>query len=100
MIVLCNPLTNRCKTVAGAARRFVVWPSQRQLEHQPPIAPLTAVELAEQAPHEPREHHRRAVVAGMSLGAALDVFERPHAVADDAQVVLPRDLALGLADAE
>src|SRR5439155_1885869 len=56
--------------------------------------------LAEQAAQQPREHHRQAVVAGTPLGSPLDIFERPHAVADDAQVMLPRDLALSLADAE
>ena len=57
-------------------------------------------DLAEQAAQEPGELHERAVVADPTLGAALNVFERRHRVAHDAQVALPRDLALGLADAE
>jgi hypothetical protein len=65
-----------------------------------PVVQPNDVDLAEQTAQEPREHHRQAVVAGTLLGSPLDVFERPHAVTDDAQVMLPRDLALGLADAE
>ena len=53
-------------------------------------------DLAEQAAQEPRERHRRAVVAGTSLGAALGIFERRQRVEHDAQVVLSRDLALSL----
>jgi len=56
--------------------------------------------LAEEAAQEPRELHGATVVARTSLGAALRVFERRHRVEHDAQVVFPRNLALGLADAE
>jgi Domain of unknown function (DUF4158) len=61
---------------------------------------LDGADLAEQAAQEPGEQRRRAVVAGTSLGDALGVFERRERVEHDAQVVLPRDLTRGLADAE
>ena len=61
---------------------------------------LGGADLAEQAAQEPGDLHERAVVAGLLLRSALGVLERRHGVAHDAQVVLPRDLVLGLADAE
>ena len=56
--------------------------------------------LVEQATQEPREHHRRAVVAAAAPCSSLHVLERRHRIVHDAQLVLPRDLALSLADAE
>ena len=61
---------------------------------------LGGADLAEQATQEPREHHRRAVVATAAFCSSLRVLERRQRVEHDAQVVLPRDLARGLADAE
>ena len=55
---------------------------------------------AEQAAQERGELHRHAVVAGTLLYPPLAVLERRHWVMHDAQVVLSRDLARGLADAE
>ena len=49
---------------------------------------LGGADLAEQPAQEPGELHGRAEVAGMLLGAALGVLERPHGFAHDAQVVL------------
>src|SRR5437660_1828362 len=103
-------LTNRPKTVACAAATVFVCDrlggnfSTSNLSPRSAIADSchidsTAADLAEQAPQEPREHHQQAVVAGTSssLGTALHVFDWPHGLEHDAQVVLPRDLALGLA---
>src|SRR5450631_4275437 len=61
---------------------------------------LGSADLAEQAAQKPDELHRRAEVADTLLYPALGVLERRHRVVHDAQVVLPRDLALGLADAK
>jgi hypothetical protein len=61
---------------------------------------LGGADLAEQAAQEPGDLHERAAVAGPLLRSALGVLERRHWVAHDAQVVLPRDLARSLADAE
>ncbi len=56
--------------------------------------------LAEQAAPEPGELDRRAVVAGTSRCLSLPVLERRQRVEHDTQVVLSRDLARSLADAE
>src|SRR6266852_2542334 len=61
---------------------------------------LGGADLAEQAAQEPGDLHEVVVVAGPLLRTALGIFERRHGVAHDAQVVLPRDLARSLADAE
>jgi hypothetical protein len=53
---------------------------------------LAGADLAEQAAQEPREHHRRAVIAAAASCSPLCVFEQRHRIAQDAQVVLPRDL--------
>ena len=53
---------------------------------------LAGADLAEQAAQEPREHHRRAVIAAAASCSPLCVFERRHRAAHDAQLVLPRDL--------
>jgi hypothetical protein len=55
---------------------------------------------AEQATQEPGELDGRTVGDGTSIDAALDVLEWRHGVMHDAQVVLPRNLTLGLTDAE
>jgi len=117
MTAPCSLLTNRCKTVACAAPtglrlagsaatsvpatyRAADVERHDQQSRDSCDADSTAADLVEQAAQEPREHHPQAVVAGTSLGAALDVYERCHRVEDDAQMVLPWHLVRGLADAE